>query len=65
VDVTELEQAGSELRCELGPSVGDNVVREAMVLEYMFQIQASCSFSIDVGSGRAEVCHFGEVVHAD
>ena len=35
VNVAEFEEAGGELGCELGSSVSDNVVREAMVLKHM------------------------------
>ena len=50
---------------ELGPSVCDNVIWEAVVFEYVLQVQAGGFLGVDLDGRGAEVYHLSESVHTD
>ena len=65
VDVAEFEEAGGESGCELSSAIGNDIIGETMVLENMLEVEARSLFGVHFGGRGAEMCHFGETVHAD
>ena len=65
VDVAEFAEAGGESRCELSPTIGNDIIGKAVVLENILEVSACCLFGVHFGGCGAKMCHFRETVHTD
>ena len=65
LDIAEFEKSGGELGGELRASVGDDVIRQAVMFEDVVEKQVCRPFCCYVRCRWAEVGHFGESVYTD
>jgi len=65
VNVAKFKKARGKPGCELSPPVCDDVIRKAMMLEYVLQVQSGRLCRIDLGGGGTKMCHLGEAVHTN
>ena len=49
----------------MSSAVCDDVIREAVMLEDMFEIKAGSLFCVDVCGSGTEMSHFGKAVNTD
>ena len=49
--------------CELGPTIGDNLLGQPICSKHPFKEKAGCLLGRNLGSSRCNVDHFTEAVH--
>ena len=64
-DIAEFKEALGKLGNKLRTAVGHNVLREAVVLENMAEVQVGGVLGGNMSGCRAEMSHLGETIHCD